>query len=120
MFVIQSISERGYWSSLQGWVPKVEAATLYSTRAGCRMPVSADIDAEFIDAQYVADDFLLTEFMVGDEIFFESIMTAISIPPGHYKITGQSRPGDEIVFANTQVLLEGHGKKIMVLASSLL
>lgn len=70
--VIRPLSERGYFSNENGWVFNVKWAKKYPSTFNCQLPMSSGNDAELIDAEK-AEDFLLTDFTVGDEVYWNNL-----------------------------------------------
>lgn len=88
LYVIRSVSERGYWSNDKGWVLDVASATKLPENTAF-VPNAYGKDAVYVDAKS-AKDFLPSELSIGDEVFWNDpddgicsgIYTVVEIPAG--------------------------------------
>jgi hypothetical protein len=88
LYVIRSVSERGYWSNDKGWVLDVASATKLPENTAF-VPNASGKDAVYVDAKS-AKDFLSNELSIGDEVLWNDpddrissgVYTIVDIPSG--------------------------------------
>lgn len=120
--IIRSESERGYWKLDQGWVFDVGSASRFPSSSESLenwtfKPISSGNDAELVDLDS-AEDFLATEYNVGDEVFWNDPDQGLR--SGIYRIctirteNGKLLYGSDVCFLNNEA-----GSKAGVLAIEL-
>ena len=117
--VIKSDSERGYWSSESGWVFDVASASKFPLLKvlSTILPLSSGNDAEYIDLAD-AQDYLSSDFSVGDEVFWNDPDQGIS--SGIYVIHAIRTESGKLFHANDLCVLGNEaGSVAEVFASEL-
>jgi len=115
--VIGSVSERGYFSNENGWVFNVKWAKKYPSTFNGQLPLTSGNDAQLIDAEK-AEDFLLTDFTVGDGVHWNNPYHWIA--SGHFTITKIERACGKLFFgSDTCRLSNAEGERVHAFAREL-